>query len=433
MPEQDRLEHVPDARAKPLDRPPVSLVLPFAGSREAAGETLAGLAALRLGQGDEIIVVDNQPGGSMPDAGGRVNVLPDATERGSYYARNRGVEVAANDWVLFIDADCRPAPDLLDRLFAAPVPEDCGLIAGGVVSALAQPELAARYARSRGMVSEAFHVSGEGVATGAPPAGITANLAVRRAAFDDVGGFHEGVFSGADIEFCWRVHELGWSLAHRPEARVEHVHPMDVRALLAKARRYGAGRRWVNRRYPGWAPRQRVARPLARSAAGVVVWTLGLQFERARFKWIDGRWALAAARGFVFGGNRALRPQPPPGGRVCAAADFPALGGDVPDPPVRVEAEARPTRPDRAAARSLRPTYAEDDLPLERFRAVLWLFARRPAAVLAEARRGWPRLAADAPAARRLAEAGATRIVALPGGEDRAESLRRLCGIGRDT
>src|SRR5688572_16509156 len=128
-------------------RPPVSTVVPFAGSTEEAEELLAGLARLRLNHpDDELLVVDNQPGGAVPP-GGPARVVADATEASSYFARNRGVEEAGNDWVLFCDADCRPPADLVDRLFAEPIPDTCGIVAGGVVSAPGQPELAARYAR----------------------------------------------------------------------------------------------------------------------------------------------------------------------------------------------------------------------------------------------------------------------------------------------
>ncbi len=48
-------------------------------------------------------------------------------------------------------------------------------------------------------------------------------MLVRRDVWEWLGGFHEGVRSGADVEFCWRVQDADWSLEHRPEARVEHV------------------------------------------------------------------------------------------------------------------------------------------------------------------------------------------------------------------
>jgi GT2 family glycosyltransferase len=431
MLQHDEPDEALDARSTGGQRPRITVIVPFAGSEDEALATLDGLAVLDLVDGDELIVVDNEPGGVVPERRG-IRVVRDAWERSSYYARNRGAEEASNEWLLFIDADCRPSPTLLSDLLADGVPQTCGLIAGAVRSAPDQRELAARYARSRSMVSETFHVEGDGLAGGALPAGITANLLVRRAAFDDAGGFHEGVFSGADIELCWRIQQIGWGFAHQSRAVVEHVHPTSVRALLHKAQRYGAGRRWVNRRYPGWAPRQPLLRPLARCAAGSVAWALTLRFERARFKAIDALWFIAAARGFVFGDNRAITSVPDangPGGPAYASVAFPVASDPHPQPPALVEAATRPLRVDREAARAIRPVYAEDDRPGERVQAAAWLISKRPGAVVSERGAGARLLAELAPAARRLERVGAASIGALPGGEERARLLRRLTGL----
>src|SRR3712207_7575346 len=45
----------------------------------------------------------------------------------------------------------------------------------------------------------------------------TANAAVRRTAFDAVGGFEERIRSAGDADLCWRVVAAGWELEARPE------------------------------------------------------------------------------------------------------------------------------------------------------------------------------------------------------------------------
>ena len=381
------------------------------------------LHALELREGDEIVVVDNQPGGAVSEQGkGPIRVVRDASEASSYYARNVGAENSQAQWILFLDSDCRPARGLIGAYFERSIPERCGIVAGGVRSAPGQTSLAASYARSRGHVNERFHVeSGMRMA-----AGPTANLLVRREAWEGVGGFHEGVRSGADVEFCFRAQLAGWELEHRPGAMTEHRHPDSVRRMFRKARRYGAGRLWVERRFPGESPRQKLAGPLGRCAAGVVVWTLALQPRRALYKLLDAGWIASLAAGWWWGDNRSR------GSRAdfelaLLAGEFPAFGGSHPDVATRVEARSRPPKPDREASRRMAPAYREDDPPLERALALFWLVTRRPVRAL---RVGLVRVRAEpllalAPTIRRLTRDG--HVVRLSGGPG-YEATARILG-----
>ena len=57
--------------------------------------------------GDETIVADNTPGGMPGDLlPTSARVVRAAAERSAYHARNAGARPAANDWILFCDADC---------------------------------------------------------------------------------------------------------------------------------------------------------------------------------------------------------------------------------------------------------------------------------------------------------------------------------------
>ena len=54
------------------------------------------------------------------------------------------------------------------------------------------------------------------------PYAQTANCAVRRVAFEAVGGFDEQARCGEDADLCFRLAALGWGLGERPEALVVH-------------------------------------------------------------------------------------------------------------------------------------------------------------------------------------------------------------------
>jgi mycofactocin glycosyltransferase len=240
---------------------------------------LRGLRWLQLGEGDEVIVAEN--GGEGVAAGavpGVVRLRRADGERSSYHARNAGAAAASNEWILFMDADCAPRPDLLDAYFASAVPLDWGAVAGQILGDHRQRSLAARYARSRRLFDHA------GGLIRAEEGGAGAgNLLVRRSAFVEIGGFARGIRSGGDLDLCRRLRGAGWRLGFRPGAVVHHRHREGLASLLTAIVRYGAGARWLNRRYPGllsalaaarWPrgrrPRGRRARCAGRSRVGVV-------------------------------------------------------------------------------------------------------------------------------------------------------------------
>ena len=418
----------PTGREPGAERPAVSVIVPLGGEREARA-LIERLSVIELRGGDEIFVVDNRPEGSPLPESSAVRIVRANAERSSYYARNAGAEDASNDWLLFMDADCMPEPSLLDAYFRPPLEERCGVVAGRVIGAAAQPELLARWARSREHLSETHHTR---VADGAPyPAGITGNLLVRREVWASLGGFQEGIRSAGDVEFCWRAQDAGWALEHRPEAVVEHRHLVRLRQLAAQSARHNAGRLWLRRRYPGSVNRPRVVRPLVRCAAGAAVWTIRGQFDRAAFKLIDAVSICGAAWGWYLGENSVRKASLGPRlGRtesqsvVVMTEAFPARSetfvyNEVSrlierGRPIRVESSVRPAHVERERVRNLAPRYLEDDSPRRKLVDFSWLAIRHPVGVVRDlrARRRWAReeevwpLLAIAPVARRVARAG---------------------------
>jgi GT2 family glycosyltransferase len=281
-------------------RPAVSVIVPFLGDAAAAAATLDRLAALEARPGDELIVADNTAAGEMPERDG-VTVVRAGERRSSYFARNAGAATASAPWLLFLDADCRPTADLIERLFD-PEPEPrCAIVAGEVVGDPSQSALTARWARSRRQLIASHHLD-----AGPAPAGVTANLLVRRDAFEAVGGFDAGVRSTADLDVCWRIQERdGWTLEYRPGAVVLHRDPERLHQVVRQAARYGAGRRWLARNHGDALAPPPLGVPLARALGGALAWTLALRFERAAFKLLDGASAAAMWWGYERRSNDA--------------------------------------------------------------------------------------------------------------------------------
>ncbi len=168
-----------------------------------------------LQPGDSVTVADNRPGARDGDGRGNVRVLGAGERQTSYHARNRAAALGTADWLVFLDADVLPPADLLARYFE-PVPDArVGVLAGAVVDeepAADESTSASRYAWLKSSMSQEITLAHDQWAFAQ-----TANAAVRRKAFEQVGGFEAGVRSGGDADLCFRVRAAGWDLERREQ------------------------------------------------------------------------------------------------------------------------------------------------------------------------------------------------------------------------
>jgi GT2 family glycosyltransferase len=422
-----------------VNRPGISVVMPFAGSRAEAEAALSALLALDVGAEDELILADNS--GTAPVARG-VRMVRAAGEQSPSHARNAGAEQAGRDWILFLDADCRSPDDLLDRFFAEPIDDDVGALAGGVAPDPSGVSFAARYGAAKSFLDQDVHL-----AHGYMPRAVAANLLVRRTAFEAVGGFYEGVRAAEDTDFSWRLQRAGWRLASRPQARVEHSYRTTVGALRRQWRGYAAGRAWLARRYDGFEPdpairraATRVLRRRTRDGAPPAAAAADRpgRLERGGFLALDAVLGVEELAGFALS-NRPRRAARAPARVVLVADRFPAQGDPLADfaltlAGARVEAGARPEALQRQAARGLTVDYREDDGAAARGLALIRLVVRHPLRcardVAGRLGADVPGLAAIAPAVMRLQRDAGARVHPLGGTEPRAVAARlaRLAG-----
>jgi GT2 family glycosyltransferase len=429
-------------RERTVTRPAVSVVMPFAGSPAEGQRALTALLALDASDGDELILADNA--GVVAD-GGRVSVVRAAGEHSPSHARNVGAEHASGEWVLFLDADCVAPPDLIDAYFAEPIADDVGALAGEVVPAQEGLTFAARYGAARNFLGQQGHLAHTYL-----PRAVAANLLVRRRAFDQVGGFYEGVRAAEDTDFSWRLQLAGWRMQGRPRARVEHRYRTTVRGLRRQWRGYAAGRAWLGRRYEDFEPEPALRRAGSRVLAKVgrggvqarprrvpVGGSPPRRLERGRFLVLDAVLGVEELAGLALS-NRPAGGRPEHGAArvVLVAERFPTRGDPLAEfagslASARVEAAARPEALEQVVAREMTIDYREDDGRAARAVALGRLVVRHPlrsARDLVGRPADGPGLTALAPAVRRLAHDKQARVHSL-GGEDAAAIARRLAAL----
>jgi len=192
--------------------------------------------------GFEVIVVNDggTPVGEMrQDTTGTATTIRYATQQheGPAAARNTGASMAAGTWLAFTDDDCETAPGWL-QAFERALASHPDALAGGVV----------RNAVAGSMFSEASQLLAGFVAswfdgTTRERFFTTNNIAVRRAAFLDAGGFDEafGASAGEDREFCDRWTAQGRESIQVVDAIVDHAHALSLRSFLRQHHGYGRG------------------------------------------------------------------------------------------------------------------------------------------------------------------------------------------------
>jgi len=265
------------------ERPTVSVIVPFAGEEAQLDAVLERLARLERRLGDELLVVDNRAGAqARADRRGPVLIVTAGAVAAPGFARNEGARRSTGDWLVLLDADTDPAPGLLDAYFDPLPAPDVGLLAGALQDRYVTPTPVARYVVARRMMDQATTL------TQARPFAQTANCAVRRTAFEQVGGFDATARAGEDADLTWRLAAAGWRLDTRPRATAAHQARESLVGLLGQMAVHGAGAAWLDRRYAGAFPA-----PGARALAGRLrhYGRLGVRAARAG-RWEEARFAL---------------------------------------------------------------------------------------------------------------------------------------------
>ena len=259
-----------DVAAKKAHGPSFSIVIPTYQRRDAVCEVVRTLCRTDYdGELEVIVVIDGSTDGTTQalatiDCRLRLTVV-EQDNCGAASARNRGAAVAANDIILFLDDDMMADPQLvaeharLHREGADAVIGDTPIHSASPAGFL--PQSVARWIASTSVKSplSPFDV-------------FTGQLSVRRAVFEELGGFDPALtskvaFGNEDADFGVRLlahHDV----RHNPAAISRQLYVVTPRQFMDRARRAVAADLHFVRKHPELArelfERKGYSRPLTR-------------------------------------------------------------------------------------------------------------------------------------------------------------------------
>lgn len=248
------------------DQPEISAVVCTYNGASRIGRTVRSLSCQTLAPGRfEVIVVDDgsQDRSAEIAAAAGARVVKLERNRGLPAARNAGVGVARAPLIAFTDDDCEADAEWLERLLKAFDTTGADGIGGRVIVGQGRGLVISFLAARNPVRPTAAHLLASDspvyrlalylrlVALGPPEleagaqlySAVGADMAVRRSALEEVGGF-DGRALGAEEEDMWRRARKrpgGVTIRYEPRALIVHHFEPDLRSTLRRARGYGKG------------------------------------------------------------------------------------------------------------------------------------------------------------------------------------------------
>ncbi|WP_170227329.1 glycosyltransferase [Cellulosimicrobium cellulans] len=227
--------------------PDLSVVIAAFDAQDTLDEQLDALAGQDVGFAFEVLVCDNGSRDATADLVRRrqerepwLRLVDASARRGPSAARNIGAGQARGRFLAFCDADDVVGQGWLAGMHDA-LQHDEFVTGSWEGDRLNSGNRASVSWTTDPIVTKPFFpwLPGTGAGT----------MGIRRAVFEEAGGFDESLATGEDVDLSWRVQLAGHRLVHHPEI-VLHVRKRDgLRAIFRQAYAYGAGDRLLRHRY----------------------------------------------------------------------------------------------------------------------------------------------------------------------------------------
>lgn len=258
----------------------------------------------------EILVVDDASPGDTREAVEEaaaqapvpVRYVRQEGRKGLVHVRNRAVDEAQGDWLVFFDDDQLAAPDWLAQLLHSALEHNAQVVGGPRRLHLPEATMARLGPECRALLGENIY--------GTPPEVLdgkhlpsTGNLLLDMALFDEMGHFDPAFTGSEDSEFLQRVRSAGHEIWTAPGAMCSHLIPqyrIEPAYFRWASLRWGNGFAKINAKQHGrlWM----TGLCLARIGQAVLLttprwWWALLRGDRARA--LDTKLLLWRAQGYV--------------------------------------------------------------------------------------------------------------------------------------
>jgi GT2 family glycosyltransferase len=192
----------------------------------------------------EIIVAVPHNAGKVPINDPRLRVVETTKLFPPGHMRNIGAKAARADLLCFIDDDCVPPPDWLERMIRDLESDAVIGLAGCRIKS--DPPTFWNRCADYSLFPDCQSRSREcfGLCSGA--------IAARRAAIEEAGSFDNDLMASEDWDLSVSVKSMGWKLLFNPDVEVLHRHGRgSPAAILCQSYRYGfSSGLGVQRRHP---------------------------------------------------------------------------------------------------------------------------------------------------------------------------------------
>jgi glycosyltransferase involved in cell wall biosynthesis len=224
--------------SSPRPQPQVSVVIPARNAASCLSRVLGALGLQTAPRSRfEVVVVDDastDDTSGVVRASGIARLVALRERRGVAAARNLGAADSRGALLAFLDADCVPGREWVERGIAELAREETDLLAGHIdMETGGRPSVVDLLAIGHDFDQQRY--AAEGFSAGG-------NLWVRRAVFEELGGFRGDLLYGdEDREFALRARARGASLRYVPSVVVAHP-PRGAVELARRSYRMAAAR-----------------------------------------------------------------------------------------------------------------------------------------------------------------------------------------------
>jgi mycofactocin system glycosyltransferase len=233
------------------DYPFVTIIIPVRNRPDEISRCLASLSELDYpSDKKEIIVVDDASRDNTADvvSGFPVRLIKNSSRMHASHSRNLAAKEAKGDILAFIDSDCTADRLWLKGLVPAFNDEING-VAGGKVDSWFDKKALDKYEKissSLNMGPRSKSSKEEGSFFYLP----TCNLLVKKEIFLKLDGFKADMTVGEDVDFCWRLKNMGYEIEYLPTGIVFHKHRNKTTAFFKRRFQYGTSEPFLREKHP---------------------------------------------------------------------------------------------------------------------------------------------------------------------------------------